>query len=98
MTKAPNHLRLVQRVGGHLHTAHGRHLLVHGRELVLVHLDLERRRFAFVCLEGVFVQFHFKRLGRVRGRFVQGGRVCSGLDVPVQRLKEKKNDVRKLRW
>ena len=57
MTKPANQLGLVQRIRGHLHPAHGLHLLVHAQQEVFGDLNLQVWFFALVRVERVFVQF-----------------------------------------
>lgn len=79
MTKPANQLGLVQRIRGHLHPAHGLHLLVHRQKQVFGDLDLQVGFLALERVERVFVQFYREGLFVISGG-VQLGRVCGGLD------------------
>lgn len=77
-----NQLGLVQRIGSHLHPAHGGHLAVHLEELALGDLDIEAGGVAVVCLEGVFMELEGEGLAvGVRGRAGELGEVGGGGDA-----------------
>lgn len=79
VAEATDELLLVQRVGGHLHAAHGLHGLVHVKQLILGGLDLQAGRVGEMATEGVFMQLDGERLGVV-GIGRERGRVRRRLD------------------
>ena len=74
MTETTDELLLVERVGGLLHSAYRRHLLVHRQQRVLRHLDLQAGRLSEVAPERVFVQLDGERL-RVGSVLCEGRRI-----------------------
>lgn len=79
MAEPADELGLVERVGGHLHAAHGLHLLVHRQELIPGDLDLEVGGVAEVGLEGVLVELDGEGRGVVVGLVPQLGVGRGGL-------------------
>jgi hypothetical protein len=64
VAKATNELLLVKSIRCLLHTTHGGHLRVHLEEALLGDLNLKRRLFAVVRVEGLLVQLNLERVGR----------------------------------
>ena len=62
MAEATDELRLVERVGSHLHATHGVHRLVHPEELIFRDLNLERWWVDAVTAERLIVQLNGERL------------------------------------
>ncbi len=80
MAEATDEFCLVKGVSGHLHPAHGLHLLVHPEKLVAGDLNVKVRLLAFVGVEGVLVKFDGERLGGVRRRLFELSRVSGSLN------------------
>jgi hypothetical protein len=62
MAETTNLLLLVQSVGGHFHTAHGDHVVVHLLQLLLCGVEGERGRVELVGLEALFGELDLKVL------------------------------------
>jgi hypothetical protein len=79
MAETTDEFCLVERVRCHLHPTHGRHLGVHGEELLLVDLDLQVGHLAVVGVERIIGQLDLEWVRR--SRLVDGlSRVCRGLE------------------
>jgi hypothetical protein len=76
VAETANELLSVEGVRGHFHPTHKGHFLVHVDQHLLVDLDVKRRCFGFVSVEGIVMKPDGERLGGRRSLGWLGGVCC----------------------